>query len=139
MKYKIVNDFKKIDPKELLNVIEKAPLGTRELDKMAESFENSQFCTFVFDSERLIGAARAISDYVTHAVIFDVVVLPEYQSKGVGKILMNDIMKKSKMPNILLYAVPGKEKFYKSLGFKMLKTGMGWFQEMSRHKEEGYV
>lgn len=40
---------------------------------------------------------------------------------------------------IILYAVPGKESFYKKLGFKRMSTAMAIFEDQAVAMERGYV
>jgi predicted N-acetyltransferase YhbS len=40
---------------------------------------------------------------------------------------------------IILYAVPGKEPFYKRFGFKRMKTAMAIFENQAQALERGYV
>ena len=52
------------------------------------AFENSSTVVFAFDHEQLVGFGRAISDGAYQAAIYDLAVLPAYQGKGIGKLLM---------------------------------------------------
>lgn len=101
--------------------------------------ENSQVTVFAFDEGKLIGFARAITDGVRQAAIYDVAILPEYQGIGIGKLLMENIKAKLSYCNIILYSNVGKEGFYERLGFKLLKTGMGLFVEEERAREKGFI
>lgn len=70
--------------------------------------------------DQLIGFARATSDQAFNATIWDVVIHPEFQGKGLGKILMSQIIKRLRsydITNITLFADPQVLLFYKSLGF----------------------
>ena len=40
---------------------------------------------------------------------------------------------------IILYAVPGKESFYKKLGFKRMTTAMAIFEDQGQALERGFV
>jgi len=40
---------------------------------------------------------------------------------------------------IILYAVPGKEPFYKRFGFKRMRTAMAIFEDQQLALERGYV
>ena len=40
---------------------------------------------------------------------------------------------------IILYAVPGKEGFYRKLGFKRMTTAMTIFDDQARAMENGYI
>ena len=104
-----------------------------------QSFENSHTVVFIFDDKKLIGFGRAISDGVRQAAIYDVAILPEYQGIGIGKLIIENIINDSPTCNFILYASPGKEGFYESLGFKRLKTGMGLFINMERMKFGNFI
>ena len=72
------------------------------------------------NSNILIGFARATSDHAFNATIWDVVVHPDFQGKGLGKILMDQIIQQLKyadITTITLFADPQVIMFYKNLGF----------------------
>ena len=91
------------------------------------AFAASHTTVFVFEASRLIGFGRAISDGEYQAAIYDVAVLPEYQGKGIGKRILQTILERLSNCNLILYATPGMEGFYKKLGFRSMKTGMAIF------------
>ena len=64
---------------------------------------------------------RVLSDGVSDAYIQDLVVLPEYRKKGIGKKLITDLIQYCKSKNIswiALISEPNQEEFYKKIGFK---------------------
>ena len=74
--------------------------------------------------------ARVITDYGYVAYIADVIVLPEYQGKGIGGEIMRRVMayiKDRTAPGqcmyIALMAAEGKEGFYERFGFKKRPAG----------------
>ena len=105
-------------------------------------FLGSHAVSFVVDGGKLIGIGRAISDGVASSAIYDVVVLPEHQGRGAGRLIMQDLLAQLPAGSILLVPVPGKEEFYAKLGFRRLKYAMllkdvpaswiagGYFQEI---------
>jgi ribosomal protein S18 acetylase RimI-like enzyme len=75
-------------------------------------------------SGRTIGMGRVISDGVTDAYIQDLVVLPEYREQGVGKKILQTLLRfcfSRKITWIALVAEPGTEEFYSRLGFSPMK------------------
>jgi ribosomal protein S18 acetylase RimI-like enzyme len=104
-----------------------------------KSFENSQVTVFIRREGQLIGFGRAISDGVFQAAIYDVAVIPEYQARGIGTIIIKTIMEKLSHCNFILYAALGKEGFYQKLGFRKMKTGMALFLNAERMKERGFT
>ncbi len=124
---------------ELATVFEKAPLGTREAAKLQRAFESSYRVAFAYDQGRLVGAARVLSDGEYYAALYDVVVLPEYQRRGVGSAIVNSLMADLQVGSIILVSVPGREPFYSQLGFSKLKTGMSWYRDPERARGGGYI
>jgi ribosomal protein S18 acetylase RimI-like enzyme len=110
---------------------------TPEIHKRA--FNNSQVVVFVFDEENLVGFGRAISDGEYQAAIYDVAVLPDCQGKGIGKMIIQTIVEKIPNCNFILYASPGKEKFYEKENFKRMKTGMALFINSERMQRNGFT
>jgi GNAT superfamily N-acetyltransferase len=104
-----------------------------------QAFENSQITVFIYREGQLIGFGRAISDDVFQAAIYDVVVVPEYQSRGIGAIIIKTILDRLSDCNFILYASPGKEGFYQTLGFRKMKTGMALFRKAELMKERGFT
>ncbi len=110
-----------------------------EPDVHRKAFEASHTTVFVYHADRLIGFGRAISDDVYQAAIYDCAVLPELQGKGIGKILMNNILSQLSHCNVILYASPGKEGFYQTHGFRKMKTGMAHFKKSVAMRERGFT
>lgn len=95
-------------------------------ERIASNALNNAFhITTVRDGGRAVGMIRVLSDGSYANFITDVMVIPEYQHRGIGKELMRrtvDYMKSTLMPGetIVLYlmSATGKEEFYKRFGFK---------------------
>lgn len=104
-----------------------------------KTFEASYAVVFVYDDKQLIGCGRAISDGLRQSAIYDVVVDTRYQGQGLGKEIVVRLMAATPDCNFVLYASPGKEGFYKSLGFKKMKTGMILFSNQERMEDENFV
>lgn len=117
-----------VDWQAAVDVIRRAPLGARDPGKLARAFQNSYAKVIVFDDQKLIGLARALCDGEYQAAIYDVVLLPEYQGKRVGQEMLRRLCEQLPVPNIILYATPGREGFYKKCGFKRMLTGMAVLQ-----------
>ncbi len=104
-----------------------------------KAFENSHTSIFVFHSGRLIGFGRAISDGVYQAAIYDVAVIPEFQGRGIGTIIVKNILSNLPSCNFILYTMPGKEDFYRKLGFRKMKTGMASFRKADNMTLRGFT
>ncbi len=139
MNAKLSEDIDAVDWDRMALIFRRAPLGDRDAAGLRTVFENSGVRCFAWDGRELVGAGRAITDGVRYAVIFDVVLLPEYQGHGIGKKIITFLIERSQAANVLLHAVPGKEAFYQKFGFRKMKTAMGRFEHAERQHEWGYI
>lgn len=133
-------DQESVDWDELSNLYKIAPLGQKDPGDLQIAFSNSRYKCFVFDNEKLIGVGRGLADGVDCSYICDVAVHPDYQGQGLGRDIINRLKELSAgHKKIILYSNPGKEGFYKKLGFLRMRTGMAIFQNQQRAVEMGLL
>jgi aralkylamine N-acetyltransferase len=118
------SDLSGIDWNEAARIFEKAPLGKRRPEQLEKAFKASFVCLAAFAGDKLIGLARALCDGQYQAAIYDVVLLPEYQGRGVGKEIMRRLREMLPVKSVILYAAPGREGFYAKCGYKKMLTAM---------------
>ena len=135
----IKRDCSNINWNEVRDIIKEVGMSCVDVELHKKSFENSYTVVFIFDADKLIGFGRAISDGIRQTAIYDVAITPKYQGKGIGKLIIENIINAPPNCNFILYASPGKEGFYEKLGFKKLKTGMGIFVNMERMKSKNFI
>ena len=135
----ITDTTENVDWFEAAAIFEKAPLGVREPGKLGQAFEVSAMVRFAWDGNRLAGMVRAVSDRVYQAAVYDMCLLPEYQGRGVGRMLMESLMAECEGLTVVLYAVPAKVGFYRKFGFERLKTGMARFSDPVKMRAGGYI
>jgi ribosomal protein S18 acetylase RimI-like enzyme len=129
-----------LDWNELADLYRSAPLGNKNPADLKIAFTNSKFVCLVREGETLVGVGRALADGVDCAYICDVAVLPNHQGTGLGKQIVAKLVSLSAgHKKIILYAVPGKEPFYKKFGFKRMRTAMAIFENPALAQERGYV
>lgn len=76
------------------------------------------------EGDRIVGMGRAISDGVSDAYIQDVVVLPAYRRRGIGRELVRRLTVycvERRIGWVGLVAEPGTRAFYESLGYGALE------------------
>jgi len=139
MQYRIQRNVEHIDWQVVCRVLQEAGLAVHPVELTRKAFENSCCKVFVFDNDLLIGVGRAISDGAYQAAIYDIAVLPTYQGRKVGKLIVDEIHKDLQKINIILYASPGKEPFYRKLGYYRMLTGMANFNNESIMREKGFI
>lgn len=129
-----------LDWQALSDLYRIAPLGDKQVSDLKVVFAASMFKCFVYDAGRLIGAGRVLADGVDCAYLCDVAVHPSHQGAGVGKEIVSTLVNLSKgHKKIILYAVPGKEPFYRKFGFKRMTTAMAIFANPAQALESGLV
>lgn len=119
--------FKFPTNEEFNELFESVGWGSRDVNKINNHREKSEFSVSVYDKDKIIGMARVVGDGAYYTV-YDVVTRQEYQGLGVGKILMTEIVKWYKTIEdedtyLYLGASQGKEKFYEKFGFKSRPYG----------------
>jgi predicted GNAT family acetyltransferase len=123
--YEWSDSLDEIDWSELSELYRLAPLGDKSPQDLETVFTNSMFKTFAHRDDQLIGAGRALADGIDCAYIADVAVHPELQGQGIGKAIVSRLVSlASGHKKVLLYANPGRESFYASLGFLPMTTAM---------------
>lgn len=104
-------------------------LNTEQLDI---AIKNSVYAACVMDNDKVIAAGRMFGDISMAYFIRDVIVHPDYQGKGVGKLLIEDMLSfvKETTPKewhvcVELISASGKENFYEKLGFERRSSDDG--------------
>ncbi len=126
-----------IDLYELEELCDAVGWARRPIRKVKKAIEHSYIVVSMWEvrgtRRRLIGFSRATSDHAFNATVWDVVVHPEFQGKGLGKGLMKYLIKKLRshdISNITLFADPQVVEFYHGLGFMSDPEGikgMFWY------------
>jgi predicted N-acetyltransferase YhbS len=127
-------DFRAID--ELFRA---AGLGARDPDRYSEACRRSYACILAWDGDRVVGMGRLLSDGYIASAVFDVVVHPDYQGRGIGRRIMDLLHEAAPRTTHLLFAVPGKESFYRKMGYYPCRTGMIRPSNPEKAAEAGYI
>ena len=129
-----------LDWSELSEVYRLAPLGNKSPAWLETAFSNSRFKFFARENNALIAAGRAVADGVDCSYLCDIVVHPSHQGRGLGREVIDRLIAASRgHRKIILYAVPGKEDFYRRFGFRRMKTAMAIFDDADRAVINGYT
>lgn len=108
--------------------------GAYEESIAKRALDNTFYSVSIYDEDKIIGYGRLIGDSICFLYFHDIMVLTEYQSKKVGTMIMNKLLKKinelkKENPNLRVYlgASKNKEKFYEKFGFiKRIDANLGY-------------
>ena len=109
----------------------------RPLQQVERALKNGLFNVSAVCDGKVIGMGRLVGDGAMYWYLQEIIVLPEYQGRGIGKSIVNRLIehiKSEAVPGTIieigLTAVKGKEPFYEKLGFSVCSTGMKKWREI---------
>ena len=115
-----------ITPEEYMKLREAVGWGLFPLEEAEAGLSNSYIWCLRDNeaSEQPIGIGRVIWDHGYVMYIADIIVIPEYQGNGLGRVIMEHVMdfiheqlKPGYKFMVSLCSAKGKEEFYKKFGF----------------------
>jgi ribosomal protein S18 acetylase RimI-like enzyme len=108
---------------QLLNVSAFWAKG-RSIEDLGIAIANSDPVITVWDGERLIGFARATSDGIYRASIWDVAIDPEFRGIGLGSKLVETVLSHPRMNRVerVYLMTTHKQRFYERIGFQANST-----------------
>ncbi len=81
---------------------------------------NSQLVVSAYAASQLVGVGRVVTDGVLHAMIYEMIVLPDWQGRGIGTQILRMLLEwceQRKIRDIQLFCARGKRGFYEKNGF----------------------
>ncbi|HAA29803.1 MAG TPA: GNAT family N-acetyltransferase [Cyanobacteria bacterium UBA8553] len=96
----------------------------RKIEDWKVAIEYSEPVISIWDRDRLIGFARATSDGIYRATIWDVVIHPDYRSAGLGSKLVETVLSHPRMSRVerVYLMTTHKQLFYERIGFECNPT-----------------
>jgi N-acetylglutamate synthase-like GNAT family acetyltransferase len=96
----------------------------RTLDGLARAIAHSNPVISLWDHNRLIGFARATSDWVYRANIWDVIIHPDYQGLGLGRQLIETLLAQPALWQVerIYLMTTYQQGFYEKIGFQLNST-----------------
>ena len=96
----------------------------RSIKDWGTAIANSEPVVSIWDRELLIGFARATSDGIYRATIWDVAIHPDYQGKGLGSKLVETVLSHPRMQKVerVYLMTTHQQEFYEKIGFQVNNT-----------------
>lgn len=97
---------------------------SRKREDLQIAIANSNPVVSIWDGERLIGFARATSDGIYRAAIWDVIVHPDYRGLGLGGKLVETVLSHPQVNKVerVYLTTTHQQSFYKHIGFEYNDT-----------------
>ncbi|OUL22413.1 GNAT family N-acetyltransferase [Nostoc sp. RF31YmG] len=92
----------------------------RSIEDLSIAITNSDPVVSVWDGNQLVGFARATSDGIYRATIWDVVIHPEYRGTGLGSKLVETVLSHPRMRWVerVYLMTTHQQGFYEKIGFQ---------------------
>jgi ribosomal protein S18 acetylase RimI-like enzyme len=102
----------------------------RSKETIRRSIQNS-FCIGIYDKQGCqVAFARMVTDYAVFGYIMDVFVLPEHRKKGLGKMLMDFLIRYEEFRDLkrIVLGTQDAQGLYEQFGFKALEKPDNWME-----------
>jgi len=129
--YLVSTDKSKIDVETVHHFLSRSYWAENiPLDVVRKSIENS-LCFGMYHEEKLVGFARAISDFATFAYLADVFILPEERGKGLSKWLLAIILEHPQLQALRRFTLATRDahSLYAQFGFSLFDKPERWMQK----------
>lgn len=114
-----------LDPREIARVYDDSGINrpTKDLDRIAKMYENSNLVLSAWKDGKLVGVSRALTDFSYCCYLSDLAVTKIEQKSGIGKKLIA-LTKDQIGPRsmLLLLSAPEAMEYYPKVGFESIKS-----------------
>jgi GNAT superfamily N-acetyltransferase len=117
----ITDDRNRLDVEQLLELYRTTWWAhDRSRDLVQRALDHSRPVLSAWDGAELVGFTRVISDLTFRATIWDVIVRPSHQGRGLGTKLMHAVLDHPDLKTVTTFFLLTRDKhgFYERLGFR---------------------
>ena len=113
---------KSITPVEFIEVLRNSTLGKRrpidDLEIIKGMIKNADIIITANIDSKIVGVARAVTDFTYCCYLSDLVVDEQYQNNGIGKKLIGKVQEQlNDKCKIILLSAPDATNYYPKIGF----------------------
>jgi len=91
----------------------------RDIKDLKKCLSSSDVIVSIWQDKEIVGFGRALSDNIYRGVLWDIVIAEEFQGRGYGKIVVNEILNSKEMKKVqkVYLMTTNKKEFYYQLDF----------------------
>jgi predicted N-acetyltransferase YhbS len=117
-----------LSAQEFRAVLAACTLGGRrpidEPERLEQMLRNADVIVTARDAGRLVGVARAVTDFAFCCYLSDLAVDASYQHQGIGRRLIDETRAAAGVAaSLFLFAAPGAEGYYPKVGMSPMHSG----------------
>lgn len=135
----VIDNCDEVDFEEVNRILNFYGLSDLDTPTQEKVFRNSYVTVFLRYKDKIVGVGRAISDGITHASIYNIAVRDEYRGQGIGKVIIDEILKRVNGCTVTLYTHPRHIGLYEHWGFRRMKTSYAIFHNEGYYEEQGFI
>lgn len=114
---------KNLSVSDFVNVLNSSGLGKRrpvnDAVRLQEMIDRAQIIIVAKDDNKIVGVARAITDFAYSCYLSDLAVAKEYQSQGIGRKLIAEVHKAAgERTTLILISAPAAVDYYNHIGMR---------------------
>lgn len=92
--------------------------------RIGKMYANSNLVVTAWDGAALVGIARSLTDFCYACYLSDLAVEKNYQSRGVGKRLIETTLESiGRQTTLILLSAPSAMAYYPKVGFERIENG----------------
>lgn len=99
----------------------------REVDGVRQALASTSVAVGVREDDRLVAAARVVTDYTYYAMVYDVIVAADDRGDGLGETLASAVLDHPDLrdlPRLALLSRRGLVPFYEAVGFEVFDAAV---------------
>ncbi|MFS0722880.1 GNAT family N-acetyltransferase [Paenibacillus sp. 1P07SE] len=116
----IYKDDKEIQAADVAEVFRSSGIKRpyEDLDRIQRMIDRADLLVTAWADGRMVGVARAVTDFAYCCYLSDLAVDKQYQKQGIGKALIARVQQAiGEESSLVLLSAPGAEPYYEALGF----------------------
>jgi GNAT superfamily N-acetyltransferase len=112
----------RIDARQYVALAERVCPGSFDMSRMQDALVRTVNLT-AWDTDRLVGIARVMTDGYLRSAVLDLMVDPEYQGQGIGRTLLQHALAATPGERLTICAHPASAGFFEHVGCDRTVTG----------------